>query len=268
MNYLFTICGRTGSKGLKNKNIGMFNEIPLVYYTLAAMKLASKDLGCSGHNVDFALNTDSDRLIKLVKGNLELPFTIIQRPEELAGDKVAKVTVIRHSLVYMQEHTGITYDYVIDLDITAPLRTKTDVLAAIKKKQENSSSDVVYSLVPARKNPYFNMAKYVDRYYEKVIHANFISRQETPEVFDMNASIYVYEPRALMSKEPSGFFNTNADAIIMRDTGILDIDCKDDLDMMETLAKYYFFVKYPEYREIYETATEMFNETNANSDEQ
>ena len=38
MNILFTICGRAGSKGFKNKNLKEMNGVPLVYYTLAAIK--------------------------------------------------------------------------------------------------------------------------------------------------------------------------------------------------------------------------------------
>ena len=33
-NVLITICGRAGSKGFKNKNLKVFLNKPLVYYTL------------------------------------------------------------------------------------------------------------------------------------------------------------------------------------------------------------------------------------------
>lgn len=39
MTVLFTVCGRAGSKGVKNKNIRDYLGTPLVYYTLAAIKL-------------------------------------------------------------------------------------------------------------------------------------------------------------------------------------------------------------------------------------
>ena len=39
MNVLFTICGRAGSKGFKNKNLKMFLGVPLVYYSIAAIAL-------------------------------------------------------------------------------------------------------------------------------------------------------------------------------------------------------------------------------------
>ena len=42
MNILFTICGRAGSKGIKNKNIRKFVGKPLPYYTISAIDLFLK----------------------------------------------------------------------------------------------------------------------------------------------------------------------------------------------------------------------------------
>ena len=257
MNYLFTICGRAGSKGLANKNLSNFVGVPLAYYTLAAIKLTADELIAQGHHADFALSTDSPELTRLVVDQDALPVYSIVRSPELSGDRVAKVSVINDLMLQAQEHFGVTYDFVIDLDLTAPLRTKENVLDAIRIKEGRRDTDVVYSVAPARKNPYFNMAQERDGLYEKVIRANFISRQETPPVYDMNASIYVYEPRALMHKEPTDFFNSNADAVIMRDTGILDIDCKEDKDMMEVLAEHYFFLQDEGMKEIRKAAEQI-----------
>jgi CMP-N,N'-diacetyllegionaminic acid synthase len=56
----------------------------------------------------------------------------------------------------------------------------------------------------------------------------------------MNASIYAYSPRALREKEHSTFFNNNCDAIVMFDSGILDIDSEEDYELMQVIAKYLF----------------------------
>ena len=57
MNILFTICGRAGSKGFKNKNLKKLNGIPLVYYTLSVIRLyMDKHME---NQVTVALNTDS-----------------------------------------------------------------------------------------------------------------------------------------------------------------------------------------------------------------
>ena len=39
MRILFTICGRAGSKGLRNKNLRKMKGVPLVYYTLASIRM-------------------------------------------------------------------------------------------------------------------------------------------------------------------------------------------------------------------------------------
>lgn len=64
MNILFTICGRSGSKGLKNKNLKKLNGIPLVYYTLSAIKLYQETH--SDDSVTVAVNTDSQELMEMV----------------------------------------------------------------------------------------------------------------------------------------------------------------------------------------------------------
>ncbi len=259
MNYLFTICGRAGSKGLQNKNISDFDDIPLVYYTVGIMAEVIRNLKDEGHVSNVVLSTDSDDLARITLQQQILDILYLRRTKELSGDRVAKVTVIKDALMRAQDHFGCEYDYLIDLDITSPLRTVEDVLSAIRKKESRRDTDYVYSLSPARKNPYFNMAKEVNGFYEKVIHANYISRQETPVVYDMNASIYVYEINALMNKEASTFFNDGADAIIMKDTGVLDIDCKEDKEMMEVLAKHYFFKNDKGFMELKRLATSVYD---------
>ena len=130
---LITICGRAGSKGFANKNLKTFCGQPLVYYTIAAallFKEARPDLA-----VDIALNTDSQPLADLVAARYpEVAF--LPRPAELGGDSVPKMAVFQNSLCRMEERKGKRYDYIIDLDITSPLRTEQDIenaLAAIRR---------------------------------------------------------------------------------------------------------------------------------------
>ena len=78
---LITICGRAGSKGFKNKNLKVFLEKPLVYYTLAAafdFKERVQDA-----QVDICLNTDSQDLIELV--GAQYPETLFCRAEDTEG---------------------------------------------------------------------------------------------------------------------------------------------------------------------------------------
>ena len=126
---------------------------------------------------------------------------------------------------------------VVDLDITSPLRTLDDLESLIEKKM-CSDADVVFSVTDSRRNPYFNMVMKTDRGYERVIKSNFNARQEAPEIFDMNASMYAYSPEFL--KSGKGIFDGKCDVIKMIDTAVLDIDHENDFELMEVIAEHLF----------------------------
>lgn len=238
MQILFTLCGRAGSKGFKNKNLKVFLGSPLVYYSVAAINGYIQKH--PEDSVDVVLNTDSEDLISLVNTQKQVMFEVVRREASLSGDSVPKVAVIKDCLVRMEGMTNQKYDMVVDLDITSPLRTIVDVENAVQEKQSRNDVDVVFSVTESRRNPYFNMVKEENGYYAKAISSNFTARQQAPAFYDMNASIYAYSPAALVSKEPSGFFNDKCDVIVMKDTGILDIDSEEDFEMMQVIAGYLF----------------------------
>ena len=111
---------------------------------------------------------------------------------------------------------------------------------AIDRKKQRNDVDVVYSVAPSRRNPYFNMVKEENGFFCKAIPSKFTTRQEAPVFYDMNASIYAYSPKALQEKEHATFFNSGCDAVVMADTGILDIDSEEDYELMQVIAKYLF----------------------------
>lgn len=236
MEILFTICGRAGSKGLKNKNLKDFVEKPLALYSLSTIDLylkENKDI-----NADIAINTDSKELKEMFLNSQIMDVDTIDRTEDLAGDRVAKIDVIRDSLIRMEKTKNKKYDYIVDLDITSPIRTVNNLSNLINKMIE-TKSELVFSVTEARRNPYFNMIKRNDSGgYEKVIDSDFVARQQAPEIFDMNASMYIYSNDFLMSGR--GLFDSKYDIIKMVDTGVLDIDKEDDLLLMEVIGGYFF----------------------------
>ncbi len=239
MNILFTICGRAGSKGVINKNLKSFCGTPLVYYTLATINLYATQF-CTADNVDIVLNTDSEDLISLVQRQKAITVDIIRRDESLAGDSAPKVAVIKDCLEKMENRKDKKYDVVVDLDITSPLRKVDDVKNAVDKKLSRDDTDVVYSVTGSRRNPYFNMVKEETGYFVKAIKSEYTARQQAPVFYDMNASIYAYSPKALKEKEAKVFFNDKADAVIMKDTAVLDIDSEEDFELMQVIAEYLF----------------------------
>lgn len=235
MNILFTICARKGSKGFKNKNLKIFLGYPLSFYSVSVIDLymqKNPEIDC-----DIVLNTDSEDLIKLFKENLKIKVYVINREPSLGQDKTPKVSVILNSYRMMQEKKKRNYDMIVDLDITSPLRTIDDLENLINKKNQ-TDADVIFSVSDSRRNPYFNMVKKTEHGYKKVIDSPYNTRQEAPEIFDMNASLYAYTPSFLMTGR--GIFEGKCDVIKMIDTGILDIDSENDFNLMQVIAEYLF----------------------------
>lgn len=238
MNILFTICGRAGSKGVRNKNIRNFCGFPLVYYSLAAIDLACKD---KTWKWDVVVNSDSNELLELARNNPFFEMNCIVRDPKLGTDNVAKIAVITDCLNQMEKNKDKTYDVVVDLDITSPLRTVKDVENLITTHIE-SGADVTTSVTESRRNPYFNMLKKTKEGYKKVLESDFTTRQQAPEMFDMNASLYAYKPEFLYSGKD--VLDGYCECIQMYDTGILDIDSENDFELMEVVAEYLFKMKH------------------------
>ena len=230
---LITVCGRAGSKGFRNKNLKVFCGEPLVYYTLSAAGMFCSqrpDLG-----VDVALNTDSPELRELVAARYP-EVVSIPRPEELCGDTVPKMAVFQQTLAEMERRTGVPYDYLIDLDITSPIRRAQDVAGAFAAAEAREDLDLVFSVAEARRNPYFNMVKVVGDHVEKVIESPYTARQQAPAIYDLNASIYVFRRGFLANNHTGILWDGKCGIYEMFDSGILDIDSEADYRLMEVIA--------------------------------
>lgn len=244
MKILFTICGRAGSKGIKNKNIRTFCGYYLVYYTISAIDLYLKKH--QEWDADIVVNSDSQELLQIVSNNNMRSVEIIERDQLLAGDSVGKIDVINDCLIKMQKRNNCFYDMVVDLDITSPLRTIED-LDNVISLQITTSADVTTTVATARRNPYFNQVKKTEQGYKKVIESDYTARQQAPKIFDMNASIYAYNPEFL--SQGKGVLDGYCEVVEMYDTGILDLDHENDFELMEVIAEY-LFNNYQSFREI------------------
>ncbi|MGI5090969.1 cytidylyltransferase domain-containing protein [Treponema socranskii] len=238
-NILIAICGRAGSKGFKNKNLKTFLGVPLVYYTASIAEDFKTRLAFECKTT-ICLNTDSKELQNLVSVKYK-DVEILARSAELSGDKVPKCAVWHNSLDILEAKLGKQFDYVIDLDITSPLRQIDDVVNAYKLKVQTPQYQMIYSVCKSRRNPYFNMVKIENDFAIKFSPSNFTTRQEAPSVYDMNASIYVMDASALRNDKDDRIFITSKMGIYeMYDTAVLDIDSEQDFELMEIIAKYLF----------------------------
>lgn len=189
MRYLITICARGGSKGIPGKNVKELNGKPLLAYTIATAQAFAEKMG----DTHIGLSTD-DPEIKATAERYNL-HTAYQRPDMLASDQAGKIGVIDDLRAYEEERLGVKFEYVIDLDVTSPLRTVTDLQDALDLLQANEQAYNVFSVSPAQRSPYFNMVERKENGFYRVVKetdGEILYRQKAPQVYDMNASFYIF----------------------------------------------------------------------------
>ncbi len=189
-DFLITICARGGSKGIPGKNIKILNNYPLIYYSLKVAEQFADKMG----NTQIVLSTDDAEIKNVVKEISSATDIDYTRPEILANDTVGKLDAIADAKNYAETKYQKKYDFVIDLDVTSPLRNLADLENALQLLQENSEALNIFSVSPANRNPYFNMVEEnEDGFYSLCKKGLFLTRQSAPKVYDMNASFYIFK---------------------------------------------------------------------------
>lgn len=232
---LITICARGGSKGIPQKNIRLLGGQPLIQYTYNHANAFAKWLK-ENYNITsvVALSTDDEEIQNTCK---TFGFTTTYtRPEYLASDTAGKLDAIKDILVFTEEKEHMNFDYILDLDVSAPMRTKEDLRKGFVQFFEDDSIENTYSVSPAHKNPYFNMVEEnKDGYFELSKQGNAVlSRQKAPAVYEMNASFYFYR-RPFFSKPKLHLFDKSK-VYVMKHLSF-DLDHIDDFDYLEYLLK-------------------------------
>lgn len=188
MSILITICARGGSKGIPGKNIKMMNGKPLIWYTIQTAKKFQSMVP----DVDIVLSTDSDGIRRVAKEcGLDSDY---KRPDYLANDTCGKVDAIKDALLHYERQYNKRYDYLLDMDVTSPLRNADDLLNAFKIIEEQKDAINLSSVSIAGKNPYFNMVEKKENGFYDLVKSDVLSlsRQAAPTVYEQNASFYFY----------------------------------------------------------------------------
>lgn len=226
MKILCTICARSGSKEVKNKNIIKIGKKILIDYTIdQARKSKIFD--------KIVVSTDSAKIKRLTRENVDF---VIKRPKFMSNNSAPKMPAIKHALQKSEIEFNKKFDLIVDLDVTSPLRSTSDIKKAVKQIENTKHSNLV-SVNESRRNPYFNMVE-KNKNGLKLVKKNkkfFSTRQSSPKIYDLNASIYIWKRSSLL----------HSDRVIGRGTSIylmpydrsIDIDSKFDLSIVENILK-------------------------------
>lgn len=227
---LIFIGARGGSKGVRGKNIRLLCGKPLIVYTIEqALRW--------GKGARVIVSTDSPKIARIAKASgAEVPFL---RPAVLASDTVPKGLAIHHALLQCERIFKDKYSIVVNLDVTAPVRTVKDLDNCLRMFLRYRPK-TLFSVVPPQRNPYFNMVE-KDKKGKivlcKRIKGRVNRRQDAPVVYAMNASIYFYRRDYVLRSQSVHPISDDTCIYVMDDWASIDIDREIDFKFIEFLVK-------------------------------
>ena len=226
MKRIAIIPARSGSKGLKDKNIKELNGKPLIAYSIEAA-LKSKQFD------KVFVSTDSQ-----VYANIAMKYgadASFLRSEKNSTDTAGSWDVVREVIDTFQEK-GEEYDEIMLLQATSPLRNSEDIVNAVNLLKEKKGNAVV-SLTECDHSPIWcntlpadgNMDGFDKEEYKD------LPRQFLPTYYRYNGAIYLVTNSELYNIDH--MMEKGCYAYIMPQTRSIDIDTALDFLIAETIMK-------------------------------
>lgn len=224
MKNLAVIPARSGSKGLKDKNIKLMNGKPLLAYSIEAA-LQSGIFDCVHVSTDSVLYAEIGR-----KYGADIPFL---RSDEMASDSAGSWDVV---LEVIQKYKGLgqTYDMVTLLQPTSPLRDAADIVSAYKECKAKKAKAIV-SVCEMEHSPLWSNVLSDDLSMEGFVkyQANR-QRQRLNKYYRINGAIYMVSVPFL--EEETNVYRQGCYAYVMDSRKSIDIDTQLDFDIAEYLV--------------------------------
>ena len=145
MKILCLIPARSGSKGIKDKNIRDLSGKPLMAWSIEQAKN-------SKHPMRIIVTTDSEKYARIARNyGAETPFL---RPSEISQDLSTDLEFIQHALEELKKEDYIP-DFIVQLRPTYPTRKVETLNDTIDLFIENRDKyDSLRTVIPFDKSPY------------------------------------------------------------------------------------------------------------------
>lgn len=220
MKNIAIIPARSGSKGLKDKNIKELNGKPLLAYSIDAAI-------SSGLFEEVMVSTDSELYANVAKENgASVPFL---RSEEQSSDNAGSWGVVEEVLK-KYEILGKKFDTVCLLQPTSPLRRTEDILAAYELLNDKIA-DAVTSVCEVDHSPLWTMTldetRSLCEFRKNLVNA---PRQKLGQYYRLNGAIYI---KRICYGEKITLLDEKEYAVIMDRRNSVDIDTIEDFELAE-----------------------------------
>lgn len=221
---LAVIPARSGSKRIKYKNIRLFKNKPLIYWTIKAA-LESKIF-------DYIfVSTDSLKIKKIVEGfGLNVPFL---RPKVLADDKTSVQNVTIKAIEDLQNYKNLKFKNVVQLMPNCPLRNATDIKAHFNNFLKNKLYFQISCMSTLGSNSWWSFyyqGKKVKRLFPKFFKKR---SQDLPFLYTPTGAIWIANVEKLLKEKT--FYNKHTKHFEINWYSGIDIDHKEDLQLINNL---------------------------------
>lgn len=223
MGNLAIIPARSGSKGVKDKNIKILKGKPLIAYTIDAAY-------ASGMFEQVMVSTDSDKYAEIARYyGAVVPFL---RDKKNALDETSSWEVVKEVLTNL-EQMGKKFDTFALLQPTSPLRDGEDIQHAYKIFNDKMA-DAVVSVCEMEHSPLWCnilpsdncLANFLPKKAEK-------RRQDLEKYYRINGAIYISKVEKFLNGH--SLYGKNGYAMIMETYKSIDIDNSLDFVIAEAI---------------------------------
>lgn len=223
MKVLAIIPARGGSKGLPRKNIVNLAGKPLIAYSIEAA-LNSKYI------TKTVVSSEDDEILDVAKS---FGAQTLKRDETLAQDDVKTEPVLLDVLEKLDE----SFDYMILLQATSPLRTAQHIDEAMKQMLEQKAEALISVYEPSHSALKAFMVD-ENSCLKGIVNDEypFSPRQLLPKTYYPNGAIYIIDTKEFM-KNKSLFIKEKTAFYLMDECLSLDIDTQKDLEVVEMHLK-------------------------------
>lgn len=225
MRNIAIIPARSGSKGLKDKNIKELCGKPLLAYSIEAA-INSGIFDC------VHVSTDSEEYADKAKQyGADVPFL---RSEEYSTDTASTWDTVKYVLEeYLSR--GQKFDMVTILQPTSPLRTLEDICNAYNLFCERQAFSVI-SVCKMEHSPLLSNTLNENLSLNGFIDMNRVGRrQDMPIYYRVNGAIYMMKTNVL--DDINNLYGEHSFAYVMPQEKSIDIDSLIDFKMVEILIK-------------------------------
>lgn len=194
LRVLAVVPARGGSKGIKLKNLRPLRGRPLV--ALAG------DIAAAVPEIDRrVVSTDHPEIARVAReAGLDAPF---MRPESISGDRIGDWDVLMHALTACEAIDRTTYDIVVMIQPTSPLRTPAQVSGTIRMLAEGGW-DAVWTVSPTESKGHPLKQLVIDESGMRLWDergATIIARQQLPPVYHRNGIAYAMTRACLVEQK-------------------------------------------------------------------